>query len=235
MICGLALLASGQAMAAAISSTTGGNWSSTTTWSPAQVPADGDTVTIVAGHTVTVDADTATLNLLDVAGTLVVSAGKVLSTSGNITETGTGALTVNGTLKIVTTSAITVSLTLLTGKTFSVLDLSSLFTGSIVHFKGTVNNIVTSMTFPTRGATAKTVIFYLSEPIAGQTLTVNNIATTGISCIAYSGSLTGNVFAAPTSGSTGGNFGCTIPAAVSAPIIDFHKQPETFATEIDLK
>jgi hypothetical protein len=225
-------------MAAAISSTTGGNWSSTTTWSPAQVPADGDTVTIVAGHTVTVDADTATLNLLDVAGTLVVSAGKVLSTSGNITETGTGALTVNGTLKIVTTSAITVSLTLLTGKTFSVLDLSSLFTGSIVHFKGTVNNIVTSMTFPTRGATAKTVKFALSVPIAGQKLTVNNLATTGISCVAQGasyGSLAGNVFTAPSSGSLGGVLICTIPAAVSAPIIDFHKQPETFATEIDLK
>jgi len=239
VICGLALLASGQVFAVAITSAGIGNWSATTTWNPAQVPVDGDDVTIAAGHTVTVDADTATLNLLDVAGTLVVSAGKVLSMSGNITETGSGALTVNGTLKIVTMSTIAVRLTLLTGKTFPVLDLSSLFTDSVVHFKGAVDNIVTSVTFPTRGATAKTVKFALSVPIAGQKLTVNNLATTGISCVAQGasyGSLAGNVFTAPSSGSLGGVLICTIPAAaVSAPIIDFHKQPETFATEIDLK
>jgi G8 domain len=60
------------AYATAKSSTGTGNWNTAGTWSPVGVPANGDDVTVVTGHTVTVDVNTASLASLTVNGTLTV-------------------------------------------------------------------------------------------------------------------------------------------------------------------
>jgi hypothetical protein len=55
-----------------------GNWTSASTWSAGRVPQDGDTLTIPAGKTVTVDVVTASYNhlLIIVNGTLYFNGGK---------------------------------------------------------------------------------------------------------------------------------------------------------------
>ena len=71
----------------------GGNWNSTTTWSPAQVPVNGDNVTIIAGSTVTITAAAACTNLI-ISGTLTMNNTGFIFKIGNA-GSGTGALTLN--------------------------------------------------------------------------------------------------------------------------------------------
>ncbi len=75
---------------AAISSDASGNWSSPGTWTPATVPTASDQVIINAGHTVTVDINTATASTMTVEGRLSFS--RIQSSS--LTLVG-GDLTVN--------------------------------------------------------------------------------------------------------------------------------------------
>lgn len=99
IVCGLALLASGQAFAAAITSAGTGNWNNTVTWSPAQVPTSADTVTIANTHIVTVDVNAAAQGLV-IGGTLNFSPSFTLdvgangiSNQGTFNATGAGAIT----------------------------------------------------------------------------------------------------------------------------------------------
>jgi len=78
VICGLALLASGQIFAANITSAVDGNWSSTTTWSPAQVPTSADNAII--NHSITVDTNA-------VSTTTRINSGGILTMSGSNTLT----------------------------------------------------------------------------------------------------------------------------------------------------
>jgi hypothetical protein len=105
MACGLALLASGQAFAATVTSAGTGNWNAGGTWVGATVPGSGDDVVIAAGHTVTVNANVsvvsvktdATTSTLDFAPnatpfTLAVGA-KGIQNFGTIDATNAGAIT----------------------------------------------------------------------------------------------------------------------------------------------
>ena len=78
IICGLALLASDQVFAIPISSAGSGDWSSTTTWSPAQVPTSADGVTI--NHSITVDTNAA-------SSSIKINLGGILTMSGSNTLT----------------------------------------------------------------------------------------------------------------------------------------------------
>jgi len=82
------LLGASSASATAITSAGSGNWNSTTTWSPAQVPVVGDDVTLASGFTVTVTADAACGTAVFPTGTsatLNINSGVTLSVSGLIT------------------------------------------------------------------------------------------------------------------------------------------------------
>ena len=75
----------------------GGNWSATATWDCGRVPAAGDAVVIAAGHTVTIDTDTAALASLTVDGVLQFDAtgvGRTATVNGDITVNSGDSLTV---------------------------------------------------------------------------------------------------------------------------------------------
>lgn len=94
---------------AAITSAGSGNWSAGATWVGGSVPANGDTVTIASGHTVTFDVDQSGfatgLAGLVITGAFVASTtpgNYVLKMAGNITGTGTMSAGSSGTAYPVT-------------------------------------------------------------------------------------------------------------------------------------
>jgi len=101
VICGLALLASGQVFAVAITSAGTGDWNTAGTWSPAQVPTNADDVAIAAGHTVTVDTS-AVAQSLNVAATATLN-----FTASNTLNVGTTGIKNYGTFNATNAGAIT--------------------------------------------------------------------------------------------------------------------------------
>src|SRR5690349_4234602 len=91
------LLASPSLWAAAVTSTGTGNWSNASTWSSSQVPNSGDTVTILPGHTVTIDgAAFYAANAVTVQGTLqfgTVDSSTLTLVGGDLTVTPGGRFT----------------------------------------------------------------------------------------------------------------------------------------------
>jgi len=62
-------------------SLTSGNWNSDSTWSPDGVPGAGDTV-IIAGNSVTLDVDTASLSSLELqSGSTLTLTGQTVNAS----------------------------------------------------------------------------------------------------------------------------------------------------------
>jgi len=82
------LLVIQKAHAAAITSAQTGNWNESSTWVGGSIPGDGDTATIAAGHTVTVNVNTTvgttsgTAHGVLIKGTSAVSYGKLIVSDG---------------------------------------------------------------------------------------------------------------------------------------------------------
>jgi hypothetical protein len=134
LLCALVLMTTA-AWATTITSTgTGGNWSSTATWSPATVPGSGDDVIIADGTTVTIDATPITINSLVVGGgssgillydgtarsltvttNIIINSGASFNAGVSALTTHTlaigGDLTVNGIFDMYTTAGVTVTFT----------------------------------------------------------------------------------------------------------------------------
>jgi len=88
-----------------------GNWNTAGTWDCGHVPTTSDTATIAAGHTVTMDADSAVLGAMTVNGTLNTSDGTSRALSGTTLTIGAaGTLTAN---------ASTITLSSTTGTAFT--------------------------------------------------------------------------------------------------------------------
>ncbi|MCX8471734.1 MAG: hypothetical protein ORN55_08140 [Chitinophagaceae bacterium] len=95
----------------AITSVATGNWNATTTWNSGTVPSCGDIVTILSGHTVSVNSSSNVSKNLTInsGGTLVIASGDLtvgctlnntpLNNNGTLTVSG-GTLNVNGNLSI---------------------------------------------------------------------------------------------------------------------------------------
>lgn len=92
-------------MAAIVISAAGGNWNATASWSPAQVPVAGDTVTAIAGSgnlTINVASACASIILTNYVNTLTFNAsltvnGSVTFVAGQAALVGTGSLIITGT------------------------------------------------------------------------------------------------------------------------------------------
>ncbi len=93
LLAGIAGFGHAPAALAAICNSTGTNtWNNIATWSCGVVPAAGDVVTILLGHTVTVDTNTNNLASLTVAGILTLGnngTGRTITVAGDITVSGT--------------------------------------------------------------------------------------------------------------------------------------------------
>jgi hypothetical protein len=95
---GFALFSAEPVKAAAKTSTGSGNWSTAGTWSPSGTPAAGDTVTIAATHTVTVDTNTNAIASLTVNGTLTIgnnNSDRIVTVTGGVTIASTGTIQPN--------------------------------------------------------------------------------------------------------------------------------------------
>lgn len=84
--------------AAAKASAGSGNWNTAGTWSPSGAPAAGDTVTIAAGHTVTVDTNTNAIASMTVNGTLTIGTNntdRTVTVTGGVTIASAGTIQPN--------------------------------------------------------------------------------------------------------------------------------------------
>ncbi|TXC81432.1 autotransporter outer membrane beta-barrel domain-containing protein [Luteibaculum oceani] len=125
----LSLLTANLLFAGIITSSTNGNWSSTSSWVGGVVPGVNDTVTIESGHSITLDgsytiARLVLNNMADIASAtdaeLNISSGNTLTVTGNVTlnttisgaSTGSTSINIEGTLSV--GGNLTLSSTLLT-------------------------------------------------------------------------------------------------------------------------
>ena len=98
LVVGLATLSTPKpALAVTITSAQSGNWDSVSTWVGGVVPQAGEDVIIAAGHTVTVNVNTASLASITVNGTLRFDnsgIGKSMTVTGDVTINSGGTLDV---------------------------------------------------------------------------------------------------------------------------------------------
>jgi uncharacterized repeat protein (TIGR02543 family) len=90
------LLTSPNMMGATRTSTGSGSWSNASNWSPSGAPQTGDDVIIAAGHNISLNGITVTLNSLTVSGTLTTAnnTSQSLAITTNVVVNGGGTLSV---------------------------------------------------------------------------------------------------------------------------------------------
>ena len=98
-------------------STGTGSWATAATWSPVGVPVAGDNITILTGHTITMNSNPGACANLTINGTATwATAGRITNVSGNltmnnggiITGTATGILNVAGTFSVPSAASVTI-------------------------------------------------------------------------------------------------------------------------------
>ena len=208
--CGLLVLA-GVAEAAPRFARTTNTWTATT-WSAtscaagtgAAVPAAGDDVTICPGVVVTLNANTASLNSLDVQGTLTFgnnATARTLTVAGNVTVSGT----VNVSNNTVTHSFV-LGGNLTNNGTFDLaLDGNSLCNAT---FNGAGPQVINGTSAGTTEFNALTVTNSLTINKTGAAITQTGAATVGGNLLIQSGTLTQNGTLSVT-GTHGVNAGAT--------------------------
>ncbi len=113
------------------------NWTAAASWSPAGVPAAGDNITILSGHTITMSGNSGSCTDLTINGIATWSAVRTTNVSGNliinnggcITGTVTGVLNVTGTFNVPSGASVAIgrcSITVTAGTTVDgILDFNS--------------------------------------------------------------------------------------------------------------
>ncbi len=178
----LALLAFGAMPARASTSngTGGGNWSSAATWSPAAVPTSTDSVTIVAGDTVTVDITTATASTTTVRGTLAfstVNSSTFTLVQGSMTVAAGGTLTL-GTAATPIPAGSTATLVLAYGGTAGQYGLTISNGGNFVVYGTTKTPYTTATADASAGATSVSVNTPITGWSNGDLITIDTEAVT---------------------------------------------------------
>ena len=129
--CAVALLGATNALATAYTSTGGGgNWNSSSTWTPAGVPGASDSIAIAAGDPVSVsDMEAVSAITIQKGATLTIATGGNLTVSGTVTQSGgssgTATLTLaggSGTLNLNDATTAFSSVTLTPGTSGSTVD-----------------------------------------------------------------------------------------------------------------
>lgn len=97
--CIFAALLTSSAYAVTKTSAGSGNWSSSSTWSPAGEPANGDDVIIASGHTVIINVTTNAVSGITINGTLTIgnsSTNRAVTVSGNVVVNAGGVFNTAG-------------------------------------------------------------------------------------------------------------------------------------------
>lgn len=193
-----------------------GNYGSASTWDANAVPEAADSVTISAGHTVTINAASQAANNVLVNGTLDFGATPTsFAIGGNLTVNAAGAVNVfNAT----------------TGKTLNVaghltndgsINVSvGATTAGVLNFNGTapqtiggtgtfVNNIIRNLTFNNTSTTFPNITWNVNNVSVEYNLTITNAKIAlGTNKLTYgtSATTTGNTFSFTNGGFIGGKF-----------------------------
>lgn len=109
----LTALLPGQALATSYNSAQTGNWTTTSTWSPAGNPVNGDGIQILSGHTVTY-----TGNLSWTSGSIQIAGGGTLIINGNLTLNG-ASLQIDAGSTLIVNGSLVLNSTLNTNGTLS--------------------------------------------------------------------------------------------------------------------
>ncbi|HET6256310.1 MAG TPA: T9SS type A sorting domain-containing protein [Puia sp.] len=167
------------------SNTASGSWSTATSWLPVGIPTAADDVTILAGQTITMNANPGACNNLTISGTLTWANVRTLSVSGNlllnsggaITGTATGVLSVAGTF---TAAAGTETI----GQNAMTISSTSTFNGVVTYGSATgAQNFTGAVTMNTGSGityTAGRVANFLSSASINGTVTFSGVAVGGV-------------------------------------------------------
>lgn len=234
LIAGVVLLGAATSHAATARTSTGsGVWATSGTWSPSGTPAAGDTLTILAGHVITVGANVTVATTIDCSGTLTLSTFNFTATSitvkngGSVTSTGgtktIGDITVEsaGNWNMASSSAITYSGNIANDGTFTESGSGlRTFSGAAKTISGSapITISIASVTGTYTVASGTTLNLGSANPslTIGTGASVNNLGTvvlvnpSGNNCLTGLGSFINGATGTLTLGGNGGNQDATI-------------------------
>lgn len=166
-----------------------GNWTTPGTWVPTGLPVAGDNITILSGHTVTMDGNPGTCNNLTINGISNLTNGRITNVVGNliinnggsITGSSTGILNVAGTFNVPAGASATIGRSTVTITGFTTIDGTLNFNST--SGTKTFNNVIISSggTWNSTSAETYTINGNLTMSggtISGTTTGVFNVAGT---------------------------------------------------------